>query len=123
MNAIGTQLRDPINSGLTRCCMAVLNKKMNAVAELGRTRFSLSMEMSRLMRDSRDQILRRERGQEILFFPVQLTTSRIGNLNRLIHTLAVCVTIISGRNPPILCTLTVWMCASPEAHGMSNVCR
>ena len=27
----------------------------------------------------------------ILFFPVQLTTSRIGNLTRLIHTLAVCL--------------------------------
>ena len=46
---------------------------MDAAAELGRnpvsTRFSLSMEMSRLARDgtaepvSRDQILRRERGQ------------------------------------------------------------
>ena len=27
------------------------------------------------------------RGREILFFLVQLTTSRIGNLTRLIHTL------------------------------------
>ena len=50
------------------------------------TRSSLSMEMSRLARDgtaepvSRDQILRRERGQgEKIIFPVQLTTSRIGN--------------------------------------------
>ena len=46
--------------------------------------------MSRLTRDgtaesvSRDQILG-DRG--ILIFPVQLTTSRIGNLTRLIHTL------------------------------------
>ena len=30
---------------------------------------------------------------EILFFPVQLTTSRIGNLTRLIQTLAICMTI------------------------------
>ena len=30
--------------------------------------------------------------REILTFPVQLTTSRIGNLTRLIHTLATCVT-------------------------------
>ena len=58
-------------------------------------RFSLSMEMSRLTRDgtaepvSRDQILRRERGQGNTPFPVQLTTSRIGNLTRLILTLAV----------------------------------
>ena len=36
MNAIGTQLRDPINSGLTRWHMAVLNKQMDAAAELGR---------------------------------------------------------------------------------------
>ena len=30
---------------------------------------------------------------EIFIFPVQLTTSRIGNLTRSIHTLATCVTI------------------------------
>ena len=30
---------------------------------------------------------------EILIFPFQLTMSRIGNLTRLIHTLAKCVTI------------------------------
>ena len=48
------------------------------------TRFSLSIRMSRLTSDgtaeplSRDQILRRERGQgNIVFFPFQLTTSRI----------------------------------------------
>ena len=63
------------------------------------TRFSLSIKMSRLTRDgtaepvSRDQILRRERGQGNIHFPVPLTTSRIGNLTRLIHTLAICVTI------------------------------
>ena len=52
---------------------------MDAAAELGRnyvsTRFSLSMEMSRLARDgaaepvSRDQILRHERGQGNINFP------------------------------------------------------
>ena len=53
---------------------------MDAAAELGRnpvskTRFSLSMEMSRLTRDgtaesvSRDQILQRERGQGNIHFP------------------------------------------------------
>ena len=36
MNAIGTQLRDSINSGLTRWRMAVLNKQMDAAAERGR---------------------------------------------------------------------------------------
>ena len=54
---------------------------MDAAAEIGRNpiskhrRFSLSMDMSRLMRDgtaepvSREQILRRERGQEYIHFP------------------------------------------------------
>ena len=75
---------------------------MDAAAELGRnpvsisTRFSLSMEMSRLTRDgttepvSRNQILRRERTRtgNIIFPCSALTTCRIGNLTRLIHTLA-----------------------------------
>ena len=52
--------------------------------------------MGRLTRDgtaepvSRDQILRRERGQGNIIFPVQLITSTIGNLTRLILTLAIC---------------------------------
>ena len=58
-----------------------LFKKMDVAAEIGRnpqviTRFSLSMEMSRLTRDgtaepvvSRDQILRHERGQGNINFP------------------------------------------------------
>ena len=59
------------------------------------------MEMSRLTRDgtaepvSRDQILRHagDRGILVFIFPVQLTTSRIGNLARLIHTLLYVMTI------------------------------
>ena len=38
MNAIGTQVRDPINSGLTRWRMAV--SYMDAAAELGRNLIS-----------------------------------------------------------------------------------
>ena len=55
--------------------------------------------MSRLTRDgtaepvSRDHILRHARGQGNIIFPVQLTTSRIGNLTRLIHTLLYVMTI------------------------------
>ena len=55
--------------------------------------------MRRLTRDgtaepvSRDQILRHARGQGDIIFPVQLTTSRIGNLTRLIHTLLYVMTI------------------------------
>ena len=37
--------------------------------------------------------------REILIFPLQLTTSRIGSLTRLIHTLAICVTIQSTTIP------------------------
>ena len=57
------------------------------------TRFSLSMEMSRLTRDgtaepiSRDRTLGHARGQGNIIFSVQLTTSRVGNFTRLIHTL------------------------------------
>ena len=63
------------------------------------TRFSLSMEMSRLTRDgtaepvSRDQILRHARGQGNIIFHIQLTTSRVCNLTRLIHTLLYVMTI------------------------------
>ena len=55
--------------------------------------------MSRLTREgaaesvSRDQILRHAREQGNIIFPVQLTTSRIGNLTRLIHTLLYVMTI------------------------------
>ena len=40
MNAIGTQLRDPIKSGMTRWRMAVENEYMDAAAELGRNSLS-----------------------------------------------------------------------------------
>ena len=55
--------------------------------------------MSRLTRDgtakpvSRDQISGANTDREMFIFPVKLTTSRFGNLSRLIHTLAICVTI------------------------------
>ena len=80
VDAIGMQLRDPIKSGLTRWRMAVLINKWtpprnSAGIPYGSTRFSLSMEMSSLTRDetaepvSRDQIIRRERGQGKINFP------------------------------------------------------
>ena len=42
---------------------------------------------------SRDQIPRHARGKRIFILPVQLTTSRIGDLARLIHTLLYVMTI------------------------------
>ena len=41
--------------------------------------------------------------REIFIFPVSLTTCRIGNLTRLILTLAIYVTIPTRRNRPFLC--------------------
>ena len=83
---------------------------MDAAAELGENpvskhnyRFSLSMEMSRLTREGTAEPSRETKlsganaDREIFIFPVQLTTSRIGNLTRLIHTLAICVTIHTTR--------------------------
>ena len=106
MNAIGTQLRDSINSGLTRWRMAVLNKYMDAAAKLGRNPVSKHQiqaeyedEQADAGRDCRtcparpNSQARTNADKEKNVFPVQLTTSRIGNLTRLIHTLAICVTI------------------------------
>ena len=78
------------------------------------------MGMSRLTRDgtaepvSRDQILRHARGQWNIIFPVQLTTSRIGNLTRLIHTLLYVMTIIS-------LSLSLSPLCHPKGQTMNNV--
>ena len=82
-------------------------RSVYAAAELGRnpvivsTRFSLSMQMSRLTRDgtaepvSRDQILRREqRGQGNIYFPCSADHMQDWQpYPRLIPTLAMCVTM------------------------------
>ena len=75
MNAIGTQLRDPINSGLTRWCVVLVKiygRRPGIREEYQAPDSALYIErMSRLTRDgtakpvSRNQILRRERGQGI----------------------------------------------------------
>ena len=90
--------------------------------------------MSRLTRDgtaepvSRDQILRHARGQGDIFFPVQLTTSRIGNLTRLIHTLLYVMTIHTMCNlintyihttvVPLFC-YDWWLCMVINISGVS----
>ena len=79
---------------------------MDAAAELGRnpvSKYQIQPEYGDEQADagrdgtaepvSRDQILRHARGQGNIIFPVQLTTSRIGNLTRLIHTLLYVMTI------------------------------
>ena len=84
-----------------------LNKYMDADAELGRNLVSKHQiqpeygdEQADAGRDCRNRLARpnsqartRTGKYQVLIFPVQLTTSRIGNLTRLIHTLAICVTI------------------------------
>ena len=81
-----------------------LNKQMDAAAGIGRnpvsTRFSLRMDNERAdaERDGRTRLARsnsqaRTRTGKYSCFPVQLTTSGIGNLIRLIHTLLYVMTI------------------------------
>ena len=47
--------------------------------------------------------------REKLIFPVQLTTCRMGNLTRLIHTLAICVTIHNVGDKPTVILYTTFM--------------
>ena len=67
--------------------------------------------MSRLTRDgtaepvSRDQILKHARGQGNISFPFQLTTSRIGNLTRSIHTLLYVMNIHTYIHIDIISTI------------------
>ena len=78
---------------------------MDAAAELGRNPVNKHQiqpeygdEQADSGRDSRTRFRETKfsganRGREIFIFPVQLTTSRIGSLTRLILTLALCATI------------------------------
>ena len=53
---------------------------------------------------SRDKFSGANANREIFVFPVQLTTSRIGNLTRLIHTLAIMCDytyILHGSKPRV----------------------
>ena len=97
MNAIGTQLRDPINSGLIHKWTPPRNS--GGIPEVS-IRFSLSVENEQADtgRDCRTRLARpdsqaRTRTEKYSFFRVQLTTCRIGSRTRLIHTLAICVTL------------------------------
>ena len=102
MNTFGAQLRDPINSGLAQWRLAVLNIIMGAAAEMGRNPVCKHQiqpeyedEQADAGRDCRTRLARPKfsganADREICIFPVQLTTCRIGNLTRLIHTLARC---------------------------------
>ena len=70
------------------------------------TRFSQSLEMGRLTatglpKPSREaKFLGANADREKLIFPLQLTTCRMGNFTRLIHTLAICVTIHNVPEKP-----------------------
>ena len=84
---------------------------MDAAAELGRNPVSKHQiqpeyrdEQADAGRDGRNRLARPKSqartnaNRDIFIFSVQLTTCRIGNLTRLIRTLAICVTIhIVGR--------------------------
>ena len=103
MNDIGTQLRDPINSGLARWRMAVLNKEMDAAAELGRNPVSKHQiqpeygdEQADAGRDCRTCLARLDSQARMMTGNM----SRMGYLTRLIHTLAICVTLNNADSRP-----------------------
>ena len=84
MNAIGTQLRDPINLGLTRWRLAVWNIILDAAAEIGKSGGIPYVSTTGLPNPSREaKFSGANADREIFIFPVQLTTCRIGNLTRL----------------------------------------
>ena len=68
---------------------------MDAAAELGRNPVSKhQIQPAHLLNPSRETKFSGTHGDRGVFiFPVQLTTSRIGNLTRLIHTLLYVMTI------------------------------
>ena len=75
VNAIGTQLRDAITSGLTRSRMGVLNKQLDAAVELGRnpvSKHQLSMEMSRLTQDETAELVLRYQILIPIHFPCSI---------------------------------------------------
>ena len=93
---------------------------MDAAAELGRnpvvSKNQIQLEYGDEQADARRDCQTRlakikfsgaNADKEIFIFPGQLTTCRIGSLARLIHALAICVTIhtynsiVSGINPPL----------------------
>ena len=109
MNDIATQLRDPINSGLTRWRMAALNKKIDAAAELGRSPVSKHKiqpeyrdEQADAGRDCRTRLARPNSQARMRTgkYSFSLFSGRraIGNLTRLILTLAIYVTIHTVRD-------------------------
>ena len=102
MKAIGTKLRDQIHIlGTNPMAYGGLNNKWTASRKSGgisriSSRFILSMENEQddAGRDGRTCLAipncqARTGTREIFIFPVQLTTSRIGNLTPLILTLAI----------------------------------
>ena len=89
--------------------------------------------MSRLTRDGtakpvlRDQIIRRERGQrEMLILPAHLTTCRTGSRTRLIHILAIYVTILAHIQSKCVAASSSFVCRQDvffPGWGMLRWCR
>ena len=81
---------------------------MDAAAEIGRNsiRFSLSVEYEQADAGWNPSFSGANGDREMFVFPVQLTTSRIGNLTRLIYTLLYVMTIPQKEGGlKILCDL------------------
>ena len=111
MNVVGTQVARPDRLGTDPMVYGGITKwtsprKSGGIPRVSPRFSSRVWRMSRLTQDrtakpvSRDHILRRERGQGISILSVQpATTSRIGNLTRLIRTLITLHTVHSIMYP------------------------
>ena len=125
-NAIGTQLRDPINSvGTDPMADGGLNGYMDAATELGRNPVSKHQiqpeyidEQADAGRHCRTRLARpnsqARTGTVINHFSILRTTSRIGNLVRLIPPLAIC-----DDHACTMCTAR----PSTTRHGNGNLAR
>ena len=82
MNAIGTQLRDLIKARDSSDGGWLYHQIQSECRELAGGR---GMGQPNLSRETK--FLGTNGGREMLIFPVQVTTSKIGNLTQLIHTL------------------------------------
>ena len=93
MNAIGTQLRDPINSGLTQWCVVLVKiygRRPGIREEYQAPDSALENEQADKRRYSQTCLAKpnsQARTGARKFSPVQLTINRIGNLTQLICTL------------------------------------
>ena len=94
VNAIGMQLRGLVKLGTDPMAVGSINKWTPPAGDILRVSPEFSLRVENKQADTgdgrtcfaRSNSQERTRTREMPIFPVQLTTSRTGNLTRLIHT-------------------------------------